>query len=189
VFGPLYAGTNAIRLSTDGQRLVLPDTTGLTVPTSSSAIRWFPTIDATHDNSKNYAGLVGYRHTSYSAVDMLFTSFVGSTDAATYAARHIIQAGHHDGTTYTDTRVEVVREAGSGARYVGIYGDRLEVNGGMRLQMLTATPAIGGSAASVNVYAKGDKLIFAYNEGGTVRYKYITMTGTGIGWSYSATEP
>jgi len=168
---------------------VLPNTTGLDVPTSSSAIRWFPTIDGTHDNSKNYAGMVGYRHTSYNVVDMLFTSFVGSTDAATYAARHIIQAGHHDGSTYTDTRVEVVREAGSGDRYVGVYADRMEVNGAAKLMALGSTPAIGTAGAAVVLYTKGDKLVFAYNDGGTVRYKWITMSGTGVGWSYSATAP
>ncbi len=185
----LYAGTNAVRLSTDGQRMVLPDTGGLTVPTSSSAIRWFPTINGTHDDSKNYAGMVGYRHTGYNAVDMLFTAFVGSTDAATYTARHIIQAGHHDGSTYTDTRVEVVREGGSGARYVGIYGERLEVNGAAKLMAVAATPAIGSSAAAGVLYVKGDKFVVAYNEGGTVRYKWLTLSGTGVSWSYSATAP
>lgn len=189
VLGPLYAGTNAVRLSTDGERLVLPDTTGLDVPTSSSAIRWVPSIDGTHDNSKNYTGMVGYRHVTYGLLDMLSTSFVGSNETTTRHARNIMQAGHHDGTTYTDARIEVVREAGSGPRYVGVYADRLEINGAARLMALAATPAIGGSGESGVLYVIGDKFVVAYNEGGLVRYKWLTLSGTGVGWSYSATAP
>ena len=112
-----------MRLATDGQRFVLPDITSIDVPTSSSALRWFPTIDGTHDATKNYTGLVGYRHTTYNTVDMLYTAYVGSTDAATYAARFILQAGHYDGATYTDARLEVVREAGAGGKYITAYCD------------------------------------------------------------------
>ena len=108
-------------------------------------------IGGTHDNTKNYTGLVGYRHTTYNTVDMLYTSFVGSTDAATYAARFILQAGHYDGATYTDTRLEIVREAGTGGKYVTAYCDtftasnNVYVTGNMSAQSITdRTPHYDG---------------------------------------------
>jgi hypothetical protein len=147
VTGSLFAGGNAIRLSTDGQRMLLPNTTGISVPTSSSAIRWFPTIGGTHDYTKNYTGLVGYRHTGVTAVDMLFTSFVGSTDAANYDARMILQAGHQTGsdpgTTYSDTLLIITREKGAGAKTINAICDTFSasnnvyVTGNMSAQSIT----------------------------------------------------
>jgi hypothetical protein len=128
IVGDFYAGGNAIRLSTDGQRFVLPNITSVDVPTSSSALRWFPTIDGTHDNSKNYTGLIGYRHTSLNTVDMLYTSFVGSGDYSTYDARMILQAGHHTGSVYTDARLEVLRQAGAGGTYVIAYAGEFQTS-------------------------------------------------------------
>lgn len=162
ISGNLYAGSSAVRLAPDGQRMVLPNTTGISVPTSSSAIRWFPSIDGTHDYTKNYTGLVGYRHTGYNVVDMLYTSFVGSTDAATYAARMILQAGHQTGsdpaTTYTDCRLEVIREAGAGQRVINAYCNTLWVEGGLSAQAITdRTPHFEGDALAALRGVKGKR--------------------------------
>ena len=94
-----------------------------------------------------------------------------------------------DGVTFTDTRLEIVREAGSGARYLGVYGDRLEMNASLRLMPLSATPAIGSSAGSAHVYFKSNKFIIAYNDAGTIRYKYLTLDSTGVTWQHTTTAP
>jgi hypothetical protein len=128
--GNLYVGSNAdIRLSGDGIRCVLPSTSAPNITTSSSAIRWFPNIGATWTAAVNYAGLIAYRHsTGADAVDLTLTSYVGTADYTTKDARVVLQAGHDtNGSTYTDARVEVVREMGSGLKYVGTYGDLLAV--------------------------------------------------------------
>lgn len=167
--GNLYVGSNAdIRMSGDGIRLVLPNTTGITIPSSSSALRWFADISATFTSAKNYVGVVGYRHTSQSVVDAVVTCYVGSTDYATYGARCVLQAGHDTGSVYTDARVEVVREAGSGAKYVGIFGDRLEVNGAIGAATMTAPGASWASGSLIYTdTADGDlKVRFA---NGTVK--------------------
>ena len=165
VRGTLLAGDGAVRFATDGQRLGLPNVTGISVPTSSSAIRWFPDVSGTHDYTKNYTGLVGYRHTGYSVVDMLHTVFVGSADAATYAARLILQAGHQTGsdaaTTYTDCRLEVVREAGAGLRVINAYCNTLWVEGGLSaLSIVDRTPHYAGDALGAlrGVRGKGGKI-------------------------------
>lgn len=60
---------------------------------------------------------------------------------------------------------------------------------GMYLELgaLTATPT--RDADSPQVYVKGTKLIVRYNDGGTHRYKYLELTGTGTGWTHTTSAP
>ena len=146
--GYLYVGSNAdMRFGGDGIRAVMPSTAAPNITTSSSAIRWFPNIAATWTSAVNYAGLVAYRHSSGAdAVDLTLTSYVGTADATTKDARVVLQAGHDtDGSHYTDARVEVVREMGSGFKYVGTYGDLLAVE-----QKIQFTEISDPSNASTN---------------------------------------
>jgi hypothetical protein len=45
------------------------------------------------------------------------------------------------------------------------------------------------SGQELNIYVKGDKLIFQFNNAGTVRYKYLDLTGTGVTWVHTTTAP
>lgn len=45
------------------------------------------------------------------------------------------------------------------------------------------------SGAGILQYHRGDKIVFAFNDGGTVRYKYLDMTGTGVTWTHSTGAP
>jgi hypothetical protein len=139
--GNLYVGSNAnMRFASDGARSVLEANSANTVPKSSSAYRWFSDISISAAtaaaSTTNYCGFVGNQHTGLNTVDLLLTSYVGNASAPngyqTLNARTILQAGHYDGT-YTDARLEVVREASTGAKYVATYGDRLEVENCIRL--------------------------------------------------------
>lgn len=51
------------------------------------------------------------------------------------------------------------------------------------------TPASPTSGTQVKMYMKADKIIFQYNDGGTVRYKYLDLTGTTDTWTASTTAP
>lgn len=51
------------------------------------------------------------------------------------------------------------------------------------------TPTDPASGSEVNVYMKSDAIVFQYNDGGTVRYKYLTLSGTGVTWTHSTTPP
>ena len=171
--GSMYFGSGGkARVGTNGMSLVMESLgSSPTIPTSSSSLRWFPDISEsyTHTNAKNYSGIIGYKHTGITTIDNIWTAYVGSTDYATYAARVMIQAGHMDGSSvYTDARLEVVREAGSGLRYVGIYGDRLEVNGAIGAAIMTAPGASWASGSLIYTdTADGDlKVRFA---NGTVK--------------------
>ena len=46
-------------------------------------------------------------------------------------------------------------------------------------------PAVG----ECNTYMKDDKFIIQSNDGGTVRYRYLDLTGTGVTWVHSLVEP
>jgi hypothetical protein len=54
---------------------------------------------------------------------------------------------------------------------------------------LGANPAIGGIGESAHIYCKGDKFIIAYNDAGTIRYKYLTLNSTGVSWQQTVTAP
>jgi hypothetical protein len=53
----------------------------------------------------------------------------------------------------------------------------------------TGTPATPASGAECRVYMKADKLVFQYNDAGTVRYKYLLLSGTGVTWVHTTTAP
>ena len=111
-----------------------------------------------------------YRHTGVTAVDMLYTSFVGSTDAATYDARMILQAGHQtgsDSSTYSDTLLVITREKGAGAKTINAICDTFSasnnvyVTGNMSAQSITdRTPHFAGDglAALRGVRGKGGEI-------------------------------
>lgn len=57
------------------------------------------------------------------------------------------------------------------------------------LDEATSTPAAPGTADRCRLYMKGDKLIVQYYDAGTVRYKYLDLTGTGVTWVHTTSEP
>lgn len=59
----------------------------------------------------------------------------------------------------------------------------------MTIDEITSTPTLGTSSNQMRLYVKGDKLILQWNDAGTARYKYLTLSGTGVAWTYSATAP
>jgi hypothetical protein len=115
VTGSVYAGNGNIRISTDGQRMLLVDSTSPNIPTNSSAVRWFTSLTSAWADTQNYAGFVTYRNTdvAYQVLDLILTSYVGSTNAADYDARVILQAGHNRSGTYEDATLVVARNRGT----------------------------------------------------------------------------
>lgn len=51
------------------------------------------------------------------------------------------------------------------------------------------TPQDPDISVGVHVYLKGDKLIFQFNDAGTLRYKYLALNGVGVTWVHSLTAP
>lgn len=59
----------------------------------------------------------------------------------------------------------------------------------LRLSELPVTPTAPEDRTECNVYMKSDKIIFAYNDAGTIRYKYLDLSGTGVTWVQTTTAP
>ena len=53
----------------------------------------------------------------------------------------------------------------------------------------TVAPGTPANGNQCRIYMKADKLVIQYNQGGTVRYKYLTLSGTGVTWTHSTTAP
>jgi hypothetical protein len=56
-------------------------------------------------------------------------------------------------------------------------------------QESTATPADPSSSNQGRIYFKGDKFIIQWNDGGTVRFKYLDLTGTTETWTHTTSAP
>lgn len=73
----------------------------------------------------------------------------------------------------------------------GYDDDRqVELSGGgvvLGEQSVTLTGLTAGTQAGI--YVKGDKLIVAFNDSGTVRYKYMSLSGTSTTWTHTTTAP
>lgn len=107
-----------------------------------------------------------------------------------------------DGTEANRTILDVPTGA-KGARFAlkgnigagseGMFEVRTQGSGGnstfMRMRETTNTPPNPGNGDSYHLYIKGDKLVIQFNDGGTVRYKYLDLTGTGVTWQHTTTAP
>jgi hypothetical protein len=71
-----------------------------------------------------------------------------------------------------------------------VLGSEQEVSGScMHWTEVSATPAAPADGAMFRIYMKNDKLVIQYNDGGTVRYKYLDLTGTGVTWTHTTSAP
>ncbi|MBK7885456.1 MAG: hypothetical protein IPJ81_17950 [Chitinophagaceae bacterium] len=52
-----------------------------------------------------------------------------------------------------------------------------------------ATPSAPANGTEFNLYYKANKFIIQYNDGGTTRYKYLDLTGTGVTWVQTTSAP
>lgn len=59
----------------------------------------------------------------------------------------------------------------------------------MRLMETSTTPPTPAASDAFHVYIKGDKFIIQFNDAGTIRYKYLDLTGTGVTWVHTTTAP
>lgn len=99
-------------------------------------------------------------------------------------AAGLIEAGRFNhlqnfgiGTTTPETKLHIAKASGTGG------------HGSITIEEEASTPSDPTSGTHVRMYMKADKLIFQYNDGGTVRYKYLDLTGTGVTWTHTTTAP
>lgn len=100
------------------------------------------------------------------------------TDLSTAAASVNIQADRVGEST--DTYISLVKDNGNSDINI-ITSDRVRISPKINL--------LGASFELCDVYIKGSLFIIKYDDGGTIRYKYLDLSGTGTSWSHSITEP
>lgn len=59
----------------------------------------------------------------------------------------------------------------------------------LNLEPKDTTPANPSSSSDAKMYLKSNKFILQYNDAGTVRYKYLDLTGTGVTWVHTTSAP
>jgi hypothetical protein len=59
----------------------------------------------------------------------------------------------------------------------------------LTLREQASTPTAPVQDEDANIYVKGGNLVVQYDDGGTVRYKYLTLTDTSVEWKYDTTPP
>lgn len=72
---------------------------------------------------------------------------------------------------------------------IGMYA---EGSGGGATYLLinyTGTTPPTPPSSTTHIYLKGDKLIIQYDDAGTVRWKYLDLTGTGVTWVHTTSAP
>jgi len=102
----------------------------------------------------------------------------------------------------------LIRQAGGRADESSVATDllgRIGVGGALTNAMIYILSATPGSAdlefdvstdtpsnpqaslGSVKMYYRGNKIVFVVDDGGTVRYKYLDLSGTGVTWVHTTT--
>jgi hypothetical protein len=83
----------------------------------------------------------------------------------------------------TKNAVAVGRKAGSGDT------SKFQVNGAVSIDEISATPSDPSQDNQAKFYVKANKFVIVWNDGGTIRYKYLDLTGTGVTWTHSTSAP
>ena len=65
----------------------------------------------------------------------------------------------------------------------------IHMTGAHTLIETSTTPTNPTQSAEARMYVKDDKFIIQFNDAGTVRYKYLDLTGTGATWTATTTAP
>ena len=105
-----------------------------------------------------------------------------------------IVATENHGASNHGTRMQfwVTPNAGSITEVLTLKDDgaiNATTNAYHKLVERSSTPPAPSDGAEANVYMKADKFIIQYNEGGTIRYKYLLLTGTGTTWAHTTSAP
>lgn len=106
------------------------------------------------------------------------TSTADPTSVSTAAAEVQITADRVGETT--DTYINLTKDNNSSEIDI-ITTDRVRISPTLNL--------LGASFELCDIYIKSTYLIIKYNDSGTIRYKYLDLSGTGTTWVHSTTEP
>ena len=187
--GRIYSGRGTMRLGYDDIRLKHEDSF-----TDMRTVKWVENIDFTGDiadlasTNGAYAYMGAYTNSGGTLSELYISNRVNNTGtpAQTQNSQISLTASRNEsGSIYYGTMQLVcfgsTYNYESGVFFSGTY---------LRLGSLASTPTFAlTSSKDAQIYIKGGNLIVRYNDGGTYRYKYLNLAGTGSGWAHSTTAP
>ncbi len=180
-------GTKTFRIGDDDVRyLITADFDDI------RTVKWLDDIDFSGTWSDlasepgQYAFMGAYKTSSYSY--LYLSSRVNDTGSPSNprGSSIVLSASHnHSGTTTSGSlSVTTLNSTYSYQTVVSTFGAFLQIGD------ISATPLLGLSASSdAHIYIKGGNLVIRYNDGGTYRYKYLALSGTGTTWTHTTTAP
>lgn len=118
------------------------------------------------------------------------TSQNGSTVAGSsekWSIQFMVPVAEWAGSQNSLVGYSLARSSDSGLAPKGVF-DNTETNA-ITLDERSTTPADPTSGQNGRIYVKADKLIIQFNDAGTVRYKYLDLTGTGVTWVHTTSAP
>lgn len=136
----------------------------------------------------NYATLAVGTDAATTVTELIATASTYTTNGAYVGDGSIIKAHRSGG-------LSVIASDSSGAiRFYtgGLYKRAALVSGGhLVLEELTTNPSTDDCTAdaAVAIYTKADKLVFAYNNGGTMTYITLDLDGSDTTWTHGTTAP
>lgn len=168
---PVISSTNASAAITLNSRIgfyvgeITSTTTGTVVITNNIGINIDDMVQGT-SGTKTVTNVCGINSELTSGTNKFFI------DSDTAASRHegLFQLGSRTGTP---------------SNTLHLKGDPAVIT----FDESSATPSAPTSGTQVNVYMKTNAIVFQYQDGATTRYKYLTLSGTGVTWTHSTTAP
>jgi len=89
-------------------------------------------------------------------------------------------AGRFDGNVYITDKLGLCSSSPD---------TKLDVNGVVTIQEVSSTPSNPDADGETRVYIKDNKYIVQFNDGGTIKYRYMDLTSTDANWTYTTTAP
>ncbi len=106
-----------------------------------------------------------------------------AVELVAYNGINYVATLHHAGAALRFFRIEINTSVPLTA-----YANYLEITAYQKIYPVS-TPSNPGASNEVHSYIKGGKVVYQYNNAGTVRYKYLDLTGTGVTWVHTTTAP
>ena len=92
--------------------------------------------------------------------------------------------GDTTNTSVTGLTVNLMKLAYGGATKFLVSSD-----GVTTIAEAGSAPANPTAGTECRIYMRGDRFVIQFNDGGTTRYKYLDLTGTGVTWTHTTTAP
>jgi len=185
--GRIYSGRGTMRLGYDDIRLKHEDSF-----TDLRSIKWVEDIDFSGDitdlASTNGAYAYIGAYTSGTSSELYISNRVNNTGTPAqtqHSTITLVPSRKEGSTNYGGSLMLACFNSTYSYESAALFTDMY-----LNVGAISSTPTRGlTSSSDAQVYIKGGYLVFRYNDGGTYRYKYLNLAGTGTSWTHSTTAP